>query len=116
MIGLATVHDLPRDLALDAFSVSSYQLDDGPQEGMTVVEITDRHQQVIARTVTDAQGGREEVADIVLARSPIERCADFAVEPFGRRKRVIALVALRVSTRTATLDQLRAQNAFGATA
>lgn len=116
MIGLATVHDLPRDLAVDAASVSSYQLDAGPQAGMTVVEISDRHQQVIARTVTDARGSREEVADLVLGRSPLERCAVFAIEPFGRRKRVAASVALRVSARTATLESLRQRAVFGATA
>ncbi|MFB6489551.1 hypothetical protein P2A57_23495 [Xanthomonas perforans] len=113
MNGLATVHHLPHDLAVDAHSVSAYQLDDGPQKGMTVVEVTDRHQQVIARTVTDATGSREEVAELVLARSPLQRCAGWAIEPFGRRKRVAALVSLRVSSHVAPFEALRS---FGATA
>lgn len=113
MNGLATVHRMPHDLAVDAHSVTAYQLDDGPRKGMTVVEVTDRHQQVIARTVTDAVGSREEVAELVLARSPLQRCAGWAIEPFGRRKRVAALVALRVSSHVAPFEALRT---FGATA
>lgn len=113
MNGLATVHFMPHDLAVDAHSVTAYQLDDGPRKGATVVEVTDRHQQVIARTVTDAAGSREEVAELVLARSPLQRCAGWAIEPFGRRKRVAALVTLRVSSHAAPAE---AFGMFGATA
>lgn len=108
------MHDLGRSPSTAAHSVTAYRLESGPQAGMTVVEINDVYQQVIARTVAREPGSREDVADLVLARSALERCADFTIEPFGRRKRVIALVTLRLSSRT--LEALRADGAFDATA
>lgn len=108
------VHDLPRDTATNADTVSTYQLTAGPQAGMTVVEIFNNHRTVIARTIVDAPGTREDAADLVLSRSPIERCAGWAIDPIGRGKRSAAMVILRPSTRQGTLDTIRSNHEMSA--
>lgn len=106
---LPTLHALDRTAALEGDTVSAFAITEGPQRGRTVVELLNAHQSVIAHTITDAAGSRESIADAVLAQSPLERCADFALAPFKERKRVAAMVALRVSDTTATLESLRQQ-------
>lgn len=106
---LPTLHGLDRITALEGDTVSAFEIVDGPQQGRTVVELLNAHQNVIARTVAEPLGSRESTADAVLAQSPLERCADFALAPFKGRKRVAAMVTLRVSSTTATLESLRQQ-------
>lgn len=114
MPGIPSILELARDTAIEADIVSAYVLDDGPQQGMTVVEVFDAHQVVLGRTITDAAGSREDVADLVLARSELERCADFSIEPLGKGKRVSAAVTLRVSAQRSAYEAEREQGGFGA--
>jgi len=114
MTGIPSVLELTRDDAVSADTVSAYALEEGRQEGMTVVEVFDPHQVVLARTITDAVGSRERVADAVLERSELERCSDFAVDPLGKRKRVVAAVTLRVSPQRSAYEAEREHGTYGA--
>ena len=116
MPGIPSVLELTRDDAISADTVSAYVLDDGAQEGMTVVEVFDAHQVVLGRTITDATGSRERVADAVLERSELERCSDYSVEPLGKRKRVAASVILRVSPQRSAYETEREHGTYGASA
>ncbi len=109
-----SVHGMPRDVAMDADTVSTYQMTDGPQAGMTVVEVLNAHRVVIGRSIVDAPGTREDVADLALGRSPIERCANWAIDPIGKGKRSTAMVILRASNSTGSLDALRAKHDMSA--
>ncbi|GMA29481.1 hypothetical protein [Arenivirga flava] len=113
MTGIPSVLQLNREDAIAADVVSAYLLDDGPQQGMTVVEIFDAHQVVLGRTITDAVGPREQVADAVLDRSELERCSEYAVEPLGQRKRVTASVIVRVSPRRSAYETEREAGGYG---
>ncbi len=110
MNDIPTVHALPRDRVFDAETVTVYRMDDGPQTGMTVVEITDTHGIVIGRTITDADGTRQDIGDYVLDRSPVQRCNDWAVHPIGGGKRLTAIVAPGVSSNPGTLTTMAAQH------
>lgn len=113
MSGIPSVLQLTRDDAIAAETVSSYVLEEGPQEGMTVVEVFDAHHVVLGRTITDAAGTRELVADAVLERSELERCSEYSVDPLGKRKRVVASVALRVSPQRSAYEQEREHGGYG---
>lgn len=105
---IPTVHEMPRDVAIDADTVSTYRMTEGHQAGMTVVEVLNGHQQVIARTIANADGKREDVADAALDASPVERCGDWAIHPIGNGRRSTAMVSLSVSRTRGTLDAMRA--------
>lgn len=109
---IPAVTEMSRDVAIDADIVSAYRLEEGPQAGMTVVEVLDVHEKVIARSVVGAEGSRQEVADLALDRSPIERCGDWAVHPIGRGKRITAMVIIGASRGSGTLEAMRARQAF----
>ncbi len=111
---IPALHEMTRALATDADTVVTYRMADGPQEGMTVVEAMDAHRRVIARTITSAAGTREDVADLTLAGTLIERCATWGVDPIGNNKRSAAMVILSTTATRGTLDAMRA--AHGATA
>lgn len=113
MTGIPSVLQLNRDDAFTADVVSAYLLDEGPQQGMTVVEVFDAHHVVLGRTITDAAGSREQVADAVLERSELERCSEYAVDPLGKRKRVVASVILRVSPRRSAYEAEREAGGYG---
>ena len=101
---LPRVEDLSREDAVDVLSVATYRLPDGA----TVVEAYDEHRLVAARSVVTGVGGScEEVTDLVLASTPLERCGAFSVEPLGKRPRLNALVCLRASSRDGALQSQR---------
>ncbi|GMA28895.1 hypothetical protein [Arenivirga flava] len=104
---IPTVHEMPREVAIAVDHVSTYQMSDGPQAGMTVVEALDAHRVVLARSIVAAPGAREDIADMTLARSPLERCAAWAIEPIGRGKRSAAMVIPRPSDSRGTLESIR---------
>ncbi len=116
MTQLPNIHVLERPAALEAQFVSVFVISDGSKAGSTVVEVLDAHHIVIARTVTDRPGSREDLADAVLQRSALERCGDFTIVPAKRHKRINALVTLRTSTGDTTLGALRAQGGMGQSA
>lgn len=107
---IPSIREMTRELAIDADTVSTYQLNEGYQAGMTVVEAVNAHQQVIARTITDADGTREAVADVTLAGTTIERCSNWAVHPIGNGRRSTAMVSISMSSTTGTLDAMRARH------
>jgi hypothetical protein len=109
---IPAVTEMTRDAAIAADIVSAYRLEEGPQAGMTVVEVLDVHEKVVARSVVGAEGSRQEVADLALGRSLVERCGDWAVHPIGRGKRITAMVAIAASRSTGTLEAMRARQAF----
>jgi len=107
---LPRLEDLPREDATDILCVATYRL----PSGETVVEAYDEHRLVAARTVVDdAAGSCEQVADVVLAQSMLERCGAFSVEPLGKRQRLNALVCLRTSTRDGALQVQRRLHRVG---
>jgi len=109
---IPAVTEMPRDVAIEAETVSAYRLEAGPQAGMTVVEVLDVHEKVIARSVVGAEGSRQEVADLALGRSTVERCGAWAVHPIGRGKRITAMVIIGASRGSGTLEAMRARQAF----
>lgn len=111
---IASVHQMPREIALEADTVITYQLDEGEQAGMTVVEVLNAHRLVIARSITAADGTREDVADLTLHQSSVERCSNWAIDPIGKRKRSTAMLSVRMSNTTASLDALRERHQIGA--
>ncbi len=104
---IPTVHELPRELAIDIDHISTYQMADGPQAGMTVVEALNEHRVVLARSIVAAPGTREDIADMTLTRSPLERCAAWTIDPIGRGKRSTAMVIPRPSDFRGTFETIR---------
>jgi len=101
---LPRVDELSRDDAADVGSVATYRLPDGA----TVLEAYDEHRLITARTIViGATGSCEEVTDLALTNTSLERCGAFSVEPLGKRHRLNALVCLRASMRDGTLQSQR---------
>jgi len=101
---LPRVEDLSRHDANDILSVATYRLPGGD----TVVEAYDEHRLIAARTVVaGVTGSCEEVTDVALAATHLERCGTFSVEPLGKRQRLNALVCLRATARDGVLQSQR---------
>lgn len=114
MSNIAAVHALPRNLVLEADTVTVYRMDAGPRAGAMVIEVTDAHGTVLGRTITEGEGTRQDVADSVLDRSPLQRCSDWTTHPIGKGKRLIAMVTLAVSSNPGTLRIEAAQHSDSA--
>ncbi len=96
-LSMPTIAALPAEQARGVYSVSVFRQDATDDTSPVVVEALCPRGTVLARTVVEHDGSREAAADLVLAGTPLVRCAGFAVDPLHKRKRIHAMVAVDVS-------------------
>jgi hypothetical protein len=94
---IPTVRNLLRSSASLVQTVSVYSRPTGDAETTVVVELSDEHGIVMARSVVETELSREEAADRIIEDSFVDRCSPFRIDPVHRHKRLIAVASLRVA-------------------
>lgn len=105
--GLATIPQLNREQAATADKVAVYSRPGVDGIPTVIIECTDLHGNLIARSVVETTAEREAVASSVLVDSQIEMCGQWRIDPIHRRKRSIVMVALRASDRISDFEIAR---------
>ncbi|GMA29724.1 hypothetical protein [Arenivirga flava] len=104
MTEIPTIERLDRTAAMDADAVIAYAMTSAGVEGV-IVEVRDARETLLARTIVQGAPSREAAADAVMRRSAIERYGDYMVVPATGKRKLRAVVGVRLSAGTSV--QLR---------
>ena len=102
-----TLQTMPRAVAERAHTASVYSRPGHDGVATVVVEITDEHRNLLARTVLDSDASREVVADHLLVDSSLDRYSAFRIDPVHKHRRLVALVGLQLSPGATAFEQER---------
>jgi len=96
MTEIPTIEHLDRSTAMDADAVIAYVMTSEGVEGV-IVEVRDARSTLLGRTVVQGAPSREAAADAVLRRSAVERYGDFMVMPATGKRKLRAVVGVRLA-------------------
>lgn len=96
MTEIPTIERLDRTTAMDADAVIAYVMTSAGVEGV-IVEVRDARETLLARTIVQGAPSREAAADAVMRRSAIERYGDYMVVPATGKRKLRAVVGVRLS-------------------
>jgi len=104
-----TLQNMLRTVAERAHSASVYSRPGSDGSTTMVIEVTDVHRNLLARSVIDApaDASRETVADHLLVDSYLDRYSAFRIDPVHKHRRLVALVGLRLSLDPTPYEQER---------
>lgn len=97
MTEIPTIERLERAAALEADTVIAYVMTSAGVEAV-IVEVRDGREALLARTVVQGAPSREAAADSALRRSTVQRYGDFMVVPATGKRKLRAVVGVRLAT------------------
>ena len=106
MTEIPTIELLDRSTAMDADAVIAYVMTSEGVEGV-IVEARDDRGTLLGRTIVQGAPSREAAADAVLRRSAVERYGDFMVVPATGKRKLRAVVGVRLTATVAEATPLR---------